>query len=331
MRSLTDPPPRSAAARFDPAFGQRFLLTIDTEEEFDWDEPLAREGRGLDHVPRLAKFQQFCEGEGVVPLYLIDWPIAQSPRAAEILRGPLAAGKAEIGIHLHPWLSPPFEEEVTPTNSFAGNLPPELEQAKFRNLKQAIETNFGVMPTIYRAGRYGIGPNSAGMLKECGIAIDSSVRAKFDYSAGNGPDFRRHPLTPYWADDEKTLLELPLTTVFWGMLRKQGDWIYSSLARMPGALGTMSRLGLLERIPLTPEGITAEEAICGIDMALDDGLPLLVLSFHSPSLQPGHTPYVRNERDLDRLYDWWRRIFAYLELRKVAPTTVGEILQAARR
>ncbi len=331
MRSLTDPPPRSAAARFHPAFGQRFLLTVDTEEEFDWDEPLSREGHGLDHVPRLAKFQQFCEGEGVVPLYLIDWPIAQSPQAAEILRGPLASGKAEIGIHLHPWLSPPFEEEVTQANSFAGNLPPELEQAKFGNLKQAIERNFGVMPTIYRAGRYGVGPNTATMLKECGIAIDSSVRTKFDYSAGAGPNFRRHPLTPYWADDEKSLLELPLTTVFWGMLRKQGDWIHPTLMRIPAALGVMSRLGLLERIPLTPEGITIEEAICGIDIALDDGLPLLVLSFHSPSLQPGHTPYVRDERDLDRLYDWWRRIFAYLELRKVAPTTVAEILQAVQR
>jgi hypothetical protein len=97
---------------------------------------------------------------------------------------------------------------------------------------------------------------------------------------------------------------------------------------MPRLRGILSRLGLLERIPLTPEGVSAEEAIRGIDIALDEGLPLLNFSFHSPSLRPGHTPYVRNEADLDRLYDWWRRIFAYLEGRGVKPTNVREIMSS---
>lgn len=331
MRSMLELPPRPAMARFDPAFGQRFLLTVDTEEEFDWSRPLAREGHGLHHVPRLAEFQAFCENEGVAPVYLVDWPIAQSERAVEILRGPVLAGKAEIGVQLHPWVNPPFDEAVTPRNSFAGNLPRELEQAKFRNLRDAIERRFETVPAIYRAGRYGVGPHSAAMLAEGGIAIDTSVRAKFDYSDGDGPDFRRHPLAPYWLDDDKTLLELPPTTAFWGMLRRQGDWLYPAVARVPRLRGLLAKLGLLERIPLTPEGVSVEEAIRGIDIALDDGLPLLVLSFHSPSLAAGHTPYVRSEADLDDLYDWFRRVFAYLQLREVAPTTVAGVMQAVRR
>ena len=331
MRSLLDPPPRSAIARFDPAFGQRFLLTVDTEEEFDWTKPLAREGHGLDHVPRLAKFQQFCENEGVVPVYLVDWPIVPSARAAEILRGPVAAGKAEIGIQLHPWVNPPFEEELTSHNSFAGNLPHDLERAKFRGLRDAVERTFEAVPAIYRAGRYGVGAKTAAMLAEGGIAIDTSVRANFDYSAEEGPDFRHHPLAPYWLDDARTLLELPLTTVFWGMLRRQGPWLFPKLAALGTLRGVLARAGLLERIALTPEGVTVDEAIRGIDIALDDGLPLLVLSFHSPSLQAKHTPYVRDEDDLDTLYDWWRRVLAYLELRGVEPTTVAGIMQAVRR
>ncbi len=83
------------------------------------------------------------------------------------------------------------------------------------------------------------------------------------------------------------MLELPLTTVFWGMLRRQGDWLYPLMWRMPAMRGVLARLGLLERIPLTPEGVSVEEAIRGIDIALDDGLPLLNFSFHSPSLRPG--------------------------------------------
>ncbi|MGC1269629.1 MAG: polysaccharide deacetylase family protein [Croceibacterium sp.] len=331
MRAITDLPPYSAHARFEPGFGTRFLLTVDTEEEFDWTKPLTRERHGLDHVPRLAKFQEFCENQNVVPVYLVDWPVAQSAEAAEILRGPLADGRAEIGVQLHPWVNPPFDEEVTQHNSFAGNLPRALERAKLFALRDAIERNFGATPLIYRAGRYGTGPNTAELLAEAGIAIDTSVRAKFDYTASGGPNYRQHPLVPYWHDDARRLLELPLTTTFWGLLRRQGDFLYPAMWRVPRLRGLLSHLAMLERIPLTPEGVAVEEAIRGIDMALDDGLPVLVLSFHSPSISPGHTPYVRNEHDLDQLYDWWRRVFTYLEMRGVKPTTVSGVMQAVCR
>ncbi|HEY7806950.1 MAG TPA: polysaccharide deacetylase family protein [Croceibacterium sp.] len=331
MTAIPEPPPAERMARFAPDFGCRYLVTVDTEEEFDWSQPLVREGHGLDHLPRLAKFQEFCEGIGCVPVYLVDWPVATSSLAADILRPAIAAGRAEIGVQLHPWVNPPFDEDVTPHNSYAGNLPPELEAAKFRNLRAMIEDKFDSVPLIYRAGRYGTGPHTAGVLAEGGIAIDSSVRAKFDYSASGGPDYRRHPLEPYWLDESRSLLELPLTSVFWGMLRRQGDWIYPALWRMPRLRGLLSYLGLLERVPLTPEGVTVEEAIRGIDIALDDRLPVLVFSFHSPSLRAGHTPYVRSEEDLDALYDWWRRVLGYCDMRGIKPTSVAEIMRAVER
>lgn len=327
-RPITTPPPKGSAAKFSKGFGVRSLLTIDTEEEFDWDKPFQREGHGLDHVARLARFQEFCEGLGVCPVYLIDWPIATSTEAQAVLAGPLAAGKAEIGIQLHPWVNPPFDEEVNAHNSYAGNLPYDLERKKFLNLRDTICANFKVEPQIYRAGRYGLGPSSGEMLKDAGIAADSSARANFDYRAAGGPDYSAFPLEPYWVDDAKKLLELPLTTVYFGMLRKQGRALYPLLAKVPQLTGLAAKLGLLERISLTPEGVTAEEALRGIDIAIDDGLPLLVLSFHSPSIVPGNTPYVRTEEDLVSLYDWWTRIYTYLDMRGVRPTTVKEVLNS---
>lgn len=324
--SLLQVPPNSARTQFSEGFGQRVLLTVDTEEEFDWNEDFSSSGYGLDHVRSIAKFQEFAEGLGVTPVYLVDWPIVQSRRAREVLSEPLGRGKAEIGMQLHPWVNPPHVEEVNVFNSFAGNLPPGVERNKLFLLHEAIEKNLGCQPLIYRAGRYGLGEETAMLLKEAGIAIDSSVRSNFNYSERHGPDYSGHPLHPYWVDRDRQLLELPLTTVFWGLLRKQAPLLQPLARSIPRLGSALSKFSLLERIPLTPEGISLEEALRGIDIALDDGLPLLVLSFHSPSLMPGLTPYVRDEDDLDRLYDWFRGVYAYLAERGVKPTSVAEVM-----
>lgn len=325
---IPDLPRNPEPVRFAAGFGQRFVVTVDTEEEFDWTAPIQRDGYSVDTINRLARFQEFCEGQGVCPIYLVDYPIASAPAAAEVLRDAITAGRAEVGVQLHPWVSPPLVEEVTEHNSFAGNLPPELEREKFMRLRDTIEASFGKAPLIYRAGRYGVGPATADILADGGIAIDTSVRARFDYSASGGPNFRDHPVKPYWLDKSSGLMELPLTTVYWGPLRQFGPWLYPKMWRVPRLRGALARVGMLERIPLTPEGVTAEEAIRGVDIALDDGLPVLVFSFHSPSLAEGYTPYVQTGADLDALYDWWRSLFAYLKRRNVAPTTVSEILQS---
>ncbi|MCA1661247.1 MAG: polysaccharide deacetylase family protein [Novosphingobium sp.] len=332
--SITALPRAADFVRFAPGFAPRFVVTVDTEEEFDWGSPFARAEHGLASIPRLARFQQFCESFGVAPVYLIDYPVASDPRTVAALGEAVGQGRAEIGVQLHPWVNPPLDEELTARNSFAGNLPPELERAKFRLLRDKIEQAFGVAPLIYRAGRYGVGAETAAILAESGIAVDSSVRALFDYSGEGGPNFREHPLRPWWvggpAKNERALIELPLTTGYWGMLRRQGGWLHPALWRTPRLRGLLARFGLLERIPLTPEGVAADEALKAIDIALDDGLPLLVFSFHSPSLQPGHTPYVRDEAGLDRLYDWWRTCFDYLARRGVRPASVAEIVASAQ-
>ena len=82
---ITDLPAPGERVQFNPAAGQRFILTVDTEEEFDWDQPIEREAHTVHTVTRLARFQEFCEGQGVTPVYLVDYPIATSPAATDIL------------------------------------------------------------------------------------------------------------------------------------------------------------------------------------------------------------------------------------------------------
>lgn len=317
----------------DPGERPRFWVTIDTEEDFDWTAPFARTGYGLDSVPALAECQSYFARAAVRPTYLVDWPIVADDRAVAILGAANADGRCEIGAQLHPWVTPPHEEEVSERNSYTGNLPVELQRAKMTALRDAIGDRFGVRPIVYRAGRYGLGPESAVMLAELGFRCDTSVRAGFDYRAGHGPDYREAPLLPWWVrTGQGDILEVPVTTVFGGLFGRAGSRLYHRVARKGTHAGAaLARLGLVERIALTPEGIPAERACRAVDIALAQGIPVLNFSFHSPSLQPGNTPYVRSDADLDRFYRWWDVLLDHLARRGVEPTTAAEILAIAER
>lgn len=306
----------------------RFLVTVDTEEEFDWSAPFARDAHGLTHLRAVDRFQKMCAAHGVSPLYLVDYPVAQDDFGAEYFGRLVHDGTAEVGLQLHPWVTPPFDETVNAHNSYACNLPVAMERSKLRNLHALVHERIGVAATIYRAGRYGIGGCTAATLEELGIRFDTSVRPLFDYSGQGGPDFATALASPYWAVPGK-LVELPLTSVFAGLLRHFGEAMFNRMFETGSMRALLARGGMLERIALTPEGIPAIKAIEAIDLALDLGLPLLVFSFHSPSLAAGHTPYVRDAADLEYFYRWWDEIFSHLTKQGIAPVTVAELETAA--
>ena len=311
----------------------RFWVTIDTEEDFDWSAPFARTGYRLDSVPALADCQAYFDRAAVQPIYLVDWPIVGDDRAVGILGAARAAGRCEIGAQLHPWVTPPHDEDVNAFNSYTGNLPVDLQRAKMAALHAAIRDRFGLAPTVYRAGRYGLGPNTAEMLAELGFRCDTSVRAGFDYRSGHGPDYRAASLHPWRVRTNRgAVLEVPVTTLFGGLLGRVGPGLYHRFARPGSRAGAaLARFGLVERIALTPEGIPAERACRAIDIAVDLRLPVLTFSFHSPSLQPGNTPYVRTDRDLANFYRWWDVVLAHLDRRGVRPAGTADILARCAR
>ena len=62
-----------------------------------------------------------------------------------------------------------------------------------------------------------------------------------------------------------------------------------------------ARLGLLERITLTPEGMSIQELKRLTRLLLRRGQRVFTFNYHSSALLPGYTPYVRSRSDLDRL------------------------------
>jgi hypothetical protein len=182
---------------------------VDTEEEFDWGAPFDRASRNVTIGDAMRRGQAYFRAAGVRPLYVTDYPVIDDPRVGAMLGEWQAAGDADVGAHCHPWVNPPHEEEVSTFHSFAGNLPEALEREKITRLRDRIAQVTGRAPVSFRAGRYGVGPHTGRILADLGFRLDTSVRARFDYSAQGGPDFSGLPVKPWRAGPGRALIELP--------------------------------------------------------------------------------------------------------------------------
>ena len=279
-------------------------VVVDTEEEFDWTKPFSRQNVSVASIAaQILAHEQVFDRFGVVPTYVVDWPVATTFSAFSTLKSLMDEGRCEIGTHLHPWVSPPYMEEVNTFHSYAGNLPGELEFKKLSMLTDAISENFKRQPIVFKAGRYGLGQHTSGALQQLGYSVDASVVPHTSFKADGGPDFSDYGNQPYWfGEKESLLLELPVTTGFCGVLRRLGPKLYphllTPLAKTLHFGGIFARTGFLERIRLTPEGTDTAANLRLMDTLVRDGVQVITLAYHSPSLVPGKTPYVKTVNDL---------------------------------
>ncbi len=294
-------------------------LVIDAEENFDWQLPVQGTRYSTTSLQHLSVLHDILDSWNVVPAYLLTYPMLQDEDSVRQLRRQLERGRCVLGLQLHTWVTPPFEQGAAHYLSYSGNLSAELEERKLLSLKAAFVDRFGFPPTIFRGGRYGFGANTAILLERHGFAIDTSVAPRTDFRAEGGPDYRGFEYGPFWFGNRHDLLELPLcrSVVGWG--GGPGSAIYRAVSagwarRLPlGALLTRSHCA--ERITLSPEGndVAAMRRLAAGLQA--HGQTLLALSFHSSSLTIGGNPYVRSKADLHTFYDRLSGILDYLTTR----------------
>jgi hypothetical protein len=329
---MLNPQPQDLV-RFPEGFGPRVLVFVDTEEDFDWSLPMRRENIQVDSIRNLHVVHQIMADRGVVPHYLVDYPIASNADAVQVLNALQAGGGAVIGSQLHSWVNPPYQEELNLGNTYPGNLGASMERAKLHALTRAIEDSFQVKPIVYRAGRYGVGKNTAHILDELGYKADVSVRSLYTYAVNGGPSFEHIGFQPYRFGPEHKLLEIPLSNVFTGLLAPLGQELFcfdyqpTGLNSVKNSL--LSRTGLLKRIALTPEGFSIKAAMGAVRALQKQNAQLYCISFHSPSVVPGNTPYVRHEKHLAEFYEWMTTMLDYLVTEIGArPATIHDVLAA---
>lgn len=291
------------------------LLVIDTEEEFDWARPHSRTATGVTAMRHIHRVQAVCDAFELRPCYVVDYPVVNQQDGYASIKDIRDDGRCSIGAHLHPWVTPPYEEEVNSWNSYPGNLPMALEQAKLERLGEQIENVFGEPAIVYKAGRYGVGTNTGAILDALGYGVDVSPLAAFDLSGDGGPNFERFPIVPWWHDDTRRLLFVPGTAALVGVLGPAALACYRVATRrwcerlhVPGIL---ARLRVVDRLRLSPEGYSLDEMKRLTRFLMAKGVRVFSLSFHSPSAEPGNTPYVRSAADLDAFLGRLREYFGF--------------------
>ncbi|MCC7045882.1 MAG: glycosyltransferase [Alphaproteobacteria bacterium] len=322
-------PARDQLAHFDP--GPPILnVVIDTEAEFEWSGPFRRDMTSVTNLKHQEPLQALFGRYGVRPTYVVAYAVATQESGYAPLKEFLQSDLCTIGAHLQPWENPPFEETLGQRNSFVGNLPFEVQKSKLEALTQVIERNFGRRPVVYKAGRYGVSEETGRLLASCGYEIDLSVLPAIDLRLSDGPDFQEAHNRPYWFGPGSKLLEIPMTAGLVGALAGVGDRLYHAITK-PRLVrvhvpGMFARLGLLERITLTPEGVSLEEMIRLARAMLSAGHRVFTLSYHSPSVVPGNTPYVRNDQELRqflaRIEDFLSFFFDELKGTTMSPAAI---------
>ncbi|HXO86954.1 MAG TPA: hypothetical protein VN803_15640 [Gemmatimonadales bacterium] len=314
------------------------VMSIDTEED-NWHR--SRDNVTLENIGELRRLAALFDRLGVRATYFTTYQVAADQRAADTLREVCAEGRGEIAAHLHPWNTPPITEAFTPRNSMLKNLPADLQLAKVRQLTDAHELAFELTPRAFRAGRYGLGGDTVRALLCCGYRVDSSVSPFLNLEAfDDGPNFVGAPIVPYRLApgcdvrqpvSDGGLLEIPLSLGFnrtpfglWDPVRRTLEGPPFRWFRLAGLA---HRTGLLKRIDLSPELASVGDMLTVSRRLLDEGVPYLHVSWHSPTLTPGLSPYAATRADVERVY---KTIEAYVEgVARMTSVTFATITEAA--
>jgi hypothetical protein len=290
-----------------PRIAPALLVGIDTEADDQW----TLEGRRrleVRNAERLPALQALFETFGVRPTYLLTHEMATRPESASILRDLARSGRCEIGTHLHPWSSPPFRPEDLDGHTYPHNLPSELLARQLRELTQAIESEIGVRPTTYRAGRNGFDGRSLRVLEELGYTVDTSVDPLFNETRKGGRVFAGAPVLPYFPDYDdvrrrgaSSVLEVPISSATDPALPKALEAAYTRLPPLPYR-GWLKRLGL-RAVWLRPSYTPLEAMKSFASKLVAGGAPCLNVIFHSSEVLPGGSPYNRDEAGVARFLD----------------------------
>ena len=317
----------------------KFILTIDTEGDNQWDHGRILSTENIRYVPRV---QKQCNEFSIKPTYLLTSDICEDAYAQSLFRGFLESNQAEVGAHLHSWTTPPYYDRIGLKHNdyhhaFASELPVELLNEKLKNLTLQIESAFGAKPRAFRSGRFGFNENVARSLVENGYLVDTSVTPFTSWrgmpgiqDGAGGPDFLSQRPRPFkYEFSTGSLVEIPVTVlptrfplninhkIAERYFRNVGNHLFLRAIRK-----VFYRFQPLWLSPYNWMDINLLKEV--VEEAERLNLPYLVMIFHSSEVMPGCSIYRPTIDSIEELYNLLNDFFTLLKDKGIASSTLTE-------
>jgi hypothetical protein len=308
-----------------------FAITVDTEEEWDWSSGYPTGPTHTSNIHRLSNFHTVCERHAAAITYFVNHAVLIDPAARDVILQLSRRPRVEIGMHIHPWNTPPLQavEKAPPRDSFLHNLPAELAIAKLNTVYAAFR-ECGLTPISFRGGRYSTGPLIQSWLRDHGFVADASILPYTRWMDDGAPDYHQRNPQPKRLPGTEPLWEIPLSLAF--NRRPFGFWnrVLSTAEKPPlrylRVVGVLQKLGVFRKSWLNFEN-PFWEGMRGLIRALGrDHVPYLCFTVHSSSLLPGGSPYATCPADVDRIFGRLNDSLSWLASEAAfAPATIADI------
>jgi hypothetical protein len=316
-----------------------FLITIDTEGDNLWAKS---QDISTNNAKYLDRFQRLCDKFGFKPTYLTNYEMAESKTFQKFARKNIKHNKAEIGMHLHAWNSPPYFELTDDDykyHPFLIEYPKDIIIEKINHMTQLLEQNFESEILSHRAGRWSFDETYAKSLIDSGYKVDCSVmpHVSLKYTMGDpnqsgGTDYTYFPDYPYFINENNisetgnsTLLEVPMTVI------KKDQYILDRF-RESRLLNKITRL-LFNKdinravdkykpniIKFRPNGQNLDELKEIIYLNKISDKNYLEFMLHSSELMPGGSPTFKTSEHVENLYHHLELIFSEISKDYVGKT-----------
>jgi hypothetical protein len=337
----------------------RYCVTVDTEEEWDWNYGYPTGPTSVRNIARLLEFHDLCEQTGASVTYFTNHAVLSDPTSRAIIQQLAKKPKTEIGLHIHPWNTPPLAS--TPTvpvrDSYLHNLPWPEQQAKLDAMLAAF-LNAQLLPTSYRGGRYSTSREIQDYLRQFGLWVDCSVLPGNTWPDDGAPDYRQRGMEPVRREFSahsvsgsetpahgvsgqlsRPIWELPLTFGNTSANQRRGaKWLQaadSGMGRVFRLTGILDRLNIVSRCWMNFENPLGERMLRFLDVLRTLRPQFVSFTLHSSSLLPGGSPYNPDEtsvqRMLARVKHVLQRVQGWSEFVPATMTEIATHLEAAHR
>ncbi len=291
-----------------------FLITIDTEGDNLWSRPRQVTTENSRFLPR---FQQLCEQRGLKPTYLVDYDMARSAEFVDFGLDAIGRSAAEIGMHLHPWNTPPCWDltgDDLRHQPYLNEYPASAIRDKVALMTDLLGEAFGVAIRSHRAGRWAFNETYAQALIDNGYWVDCSVTPHItwqshlgDPAGSGGADYRGFPGRAYFVDPEdisrpgqSRLLELPMSI---------RPCRFDSVRRIRERFGEHALISrVLNRfVPrytwFRPKRDNLPAMLDVLRWVKQQRIDYVEFILHSSEFMPGGSPTFVTESDIESLYE----------------------------